>query len=110
VWFGRTAARASQSADHRYRRARYVSTGRWENDTFLLNKKTGQYYKLDDVGTELWALLTNPTGLDMQGIVRELSAVYEVAPQEIAADVSALVTKLISYDVIEINSGTGRQS
>jgi hypothetical protein len=108
VWFARPPAPVRQTADSRYRRASYVAAGRCENATFLLNKKTGRYYKLDDVGTELWTLLRNPVGVDMQEIVHELSAIYEVAPQEIAEDVTALISKLIGYEVIDISSAPGR--
>jgi hypothetical protein len=102
VWFARLSAHVLPTADRRYRRATYVAAGRCENATFLLNKKTGRYYKLDDVGTELWTLLCDPSGVDMHEILRELSAIYEVAPQDIAADVTALITTLIGYDVIDI--------
>jgi hypothetical protein len=109
VWFARSPARTPPTADIQYRAARYVASGRVEDATFLLNKKTGRYYKLDDVGTELWVLLQrNPCGVDMQAILRELSVVYEVPPQTIAADIGTVINTLIGYDVLDIRSGTGR--
>ena len=101
MWFARPPARASQIDGRRYCTARFVAAGRCENATFLLNKKTGRYYKLDDVGTELWTLLRNSVGMPVPEIVRELGAIYDVSPDDIATDVSALVTTLLSYQVIE---------
>lgn len=103
MWFTRSLAPATPGADRRYRKARYVSAGRCENATFLLNKKTGRYYKLDDTGSELWTLLGNPTGVDRQEILRGLGALYDVAPPELAADVDSLIATLVGYDVIEIS-------
>jgi Coenzyme PQQ synthesis protein D (PqqD) len=104
VWFARPLAPPSPTANACYRTAPYVAAGRCENATFLLNKKTGRYFKLDDVGSELWALLRQSPGLDRQQILQSLSQIYEMEEQSIAADVTALITRLVGDDVIEVDS------
>jgi hypothetical protein len=79
----------------------YVAAGRCDGTTFLLNKRTGRYYKLDDVSSELWTLLRRP--LDMEDILRALGTIYDVPPQVLAEDVEGLVTILLDYDVIEMS-------
>lgn len=97
---------ASAAAEPRYRTAQNVAAGTCNDATFLLNKKTGRYYRLDDVGGELWALLRRSpaAGLTAREILQELSAIYEVASQDICEDVSALITTLIQYAVVDIDS------
>jgi hypothetical protein len=88
----------SAVAERRYQRVTHVLGGRRGDDTFLLNKKTGKYYRLDDVGSELWVLLSRP--LAMPDILRELGAIYDSPPRALAEDVSTLVSTLLAYDVI----------
>jgi hypothetical protein len=108
VWLGRGWSRASKEDEPRYRAARDVAAGNCNDCTFLLNKKTGRYYRLDDVGSEVWALLRRSQGLNAQEIVREMSTVYEVAPHEIAEDVNALIVTLVGYAVVHTDATARR--
>jgi hypothetical protein len=99
---------AAEMAEPRYRAAQCVAAGRCNDATFLLNKKTGRYYKLDDVGGELWALLRRSPCLNALEIVHALSTVYDVAPPDITKDVTALIDTLVDYAVIDIESATRR--
>jgi hypothetical protein len=98
VWFSRPRTPVSPIAERRYRKVHYVLAGRRGEETFLLNKKTGKYYRLNDVGSELWAILQRP--LAMPEILDELGMIYEMPPQALTDDVSKLVTTLLGYDVI----------
>jgi hypothetical protein len=91
-------------AEPQYRAANRVAAGYCNDSTFLLNKRTGRYYRLDDVGGELWALLRRSPSLTAREIVQELSTIYEVAPQDIAGDVAQLIATLVGYAVIELES------
>jgi hypothetical protein len=101
VWFSHPRRPASPIHNQRYHTAPYVLAGRRGDNTFLLNKKTGKYYRLDDVGSELWTILRRP--LSMPDLLAELSMIYEMPPQALADDVSTLVATLLSYDVIACN-------
>ena len=104
MWLARRLSDVPAVAEPRYRSAPNVATGYCNEATFLLNKKTGRYYRLDDVGTELWTLLRRSPSLSVREIVRQLSEVYEVAPEGIATDVATLIATLINYAVIEVDS------
>lgn len=84
----------------RYRAVPGVLSGRFEDQTFLLSLATGRYYKLDDVGTEVWQLLRQPKAFP--DILSDLDQVYDIAPPTLAVDVADLMTRLLSYKVIEV--------
>jgi hypothetical protein len=108
VWFARGFPRAPAADAPRYRAARDVVAGQCNDCTFLLNKKTGRYYRLDDVGGEVWALLRRSPGLNAQEITREMSVYYEVAPHTLAEDVNALIATLVGYAVIDADPTVSR--
>lgn len=92
----------TRKGECKYRAARYVAAGRCADETFLLNKLTGKYYKLDDVGSEVWAMLGAP--LRLTEILGELSCIYEVPSENLVNDVTSLLTTLIGYRVVEVVS------
>lgn len=94
--------------ERRYHAAENVASGQCNDATYLLNKAAGRYYRLDDVGSEVWALLCRSPGLNAREIVQELSVVYDMPPQDIADDVSALIDTLTTYGVIASDSTMGR--
>jgi coenzyme PQQ synthesis protein D (PqqD) len=63
-----------------------------DDEAVLLNIETGVYFGLDEVGTEIWNLLT--TGAAKAAIVEALLAKYEVDAGELAADVSDFIATL----------------
>jgi hypothetical protein len=100
VWLARKRPVASAMAEPRYHAVPAVAAGQCNDATYLLNKGTGRYYRLDEVGGELWTLLRRS---------HELSVVYETPPQDIVGDVSALIDTLMTYGVIDVDS-TSRRS
>jgi Transglutaminase-like superfamily/Coenzyme PQQ synthesis protein D (PqqD) len=100
VRLGEFRSAGTRTNTSRYHIVRHVSFGRRADETFLLNRKTGKYYKLDDVGSELWTLLRQP--IDMPAILRELSAIYEMPPEALDADVTRVIDALVHYGMIEV--------
>lgn len=98
MWLSRSRRSKSPTTEHRYQAAPYVLAGRRGDETYLLNKHAGKYYRLDDVSSELWAMLHQP--LAMPDILQKLGAIYEMPPRELADDVSTLITTLLGYGVI----------
>jgi hypothetical protein len=101
VWLARSRTDAQRPIDRHYRKAKHVLACRCSEATFMLNTRSGRYYKLDDVGSELWALLVEP--LSMGRILQELSAVYDVSSDDLRADVGRLITTLLSYEVVDVS-------
>jgi hypothetical protein len=102
VFFVQRPLAVSPTDAQRYRAVPGVLSGRFEDETFLLSLTTGQYYKLDDVGTELWQLLHEPKAFP--DILSDLEHVYDIAPSTLAGDVADLMTRLLGYKVIEVIS------
>ena len=86
----------------RYRAIPGVLSGRFEDETFLLSLATGRYYKLDDVGSEVWRMLHHFRAFPE--IIEDLEHVYDIAPPTLAVDVADLLTRLLGYKVIEVCS------
>ena len=97
--FGGKSSVAVSRSEARYRAAPYVLAGLCVDETFLLNKKTGKYYKLDDVGTEVWTLLRRP--IRVNEILDALSAIYELPSDTLKDDLSDLLMQLVDYHMIE---------
>jgi hypothetical protein len=66
--------------------------------TILLDMASGQYFTLDEVGGRIWELC------DGSKTVREIAAVlvqeYEAAPEQIEADLVALLDELYSDGLV----------
>jgi hypothetical protein len=101
VFFTRHTPIISPTDGRRYRAAPGILSGQFEEETFLLNRNTGRYYKLDDVGGAMWSLLRRP--LSVPEIVGALCQDYDVNPSELATGVTDLLTALVDYKVVEIS-------
>lgn len=66
----------------------------------LLNLKTGVYFGLDPVGTRVWQLLGDHPRLS--AIVEALTAEYEIAEGQCAADLLALVADFEKHALVTI--------
>jgi hypothetical protein len=70
------------------------------DETVLLHLTSGNYYSLDPVGTRFWQLLTEGKTLPQS---RELLlAEYEVAPEQLDADLERLVTELAASGLVHL--------
>ena len=63
-------------------------------EAVLLNLDTGQYYALNQVGARLWHLLLEHRRLEP--VLERMLAEYEVAPEQLQADVDALLEDLLA--------------
>ena len=71
----------------------------------ILNLKNGVYYGLDPVGARIWNLIQQPTTVN---VVRDaIMAEYDVEPDVCQRDLLALLQKLSSEGLIEVNDDTG---
>ena len=78
-----------------------VSSGFVEHSAVLLNKKTNQYYMLDEVGARLWELLRD--GKSLRDSHQVLLEEYAVEPARLEQDVLELLEDLGQHGLVEID-------
>jgi hypothetical protein len=78
-----------------------VTFGFVEASAVLLNKRTNQYYMLDQVGARLWELLQAGKSLRDSHLV--LLGEYEVEPARLEQDLLELLEDLRQHGLVEIN-------
>ncbi len=67
----------------------------------ILQLQTGIYYILDAVGGRVWALLQQPTRIDQ--LRDNLLSEYDVAPDRLERDLTALLDDLAAEGLIEFH-------
>ena len=71
-----------------------------KEETVMMSLETDRYYALDAVGTEVWALLEQPTSLtDLCAALREI---FDVEPGTCLREVSSLVETLIDEKLVRV--------
>jgi hypothetical protein len=77
----------------------------WRNlqgESVLLDLKSGVYFGLDSVGTRIWALLQDHD--DLQGVLAELLAEYDVSEETCSRDLLNLVSVLTEKGLLQTKS------
>jgi len=69
-----------------------------DGETVLVNLRTGSYYSLVDVGTDIWTELQ--AGRTAQEILTPLYAAYNSPPAEIETAVRQLLASLVQEDLL----------
>jgi len=72
-----------------------------EGEAVLLNLENGQYYSLDEVGTRMWALLTEHGEVELatQAMLEE----YDVDEEELRRDMLHLVEELAMHGLVHVD-------
>jgi hypothetical protein len=66
----------------------------------FLHLNTEKYFGLDETGTAVWkAVTSSPT---IEDAYQELSATYQVEPEQLRADLKSLLQELIDNGLLEI--------
>ena len=71
-----------------------------DEEMVLLNLVSGKYFSLDDVGTRMWALMTEYEQL--KAVHQALLEEYKVDPQQLEQDLLALADKLAANGLLQI--------
>ena len=71
----------------------------------ILNIKSGVYYGLDPIGARIWTLMQEPR--EVLEIQNTITGEYDVAPDQCARDLMALLEKLLAEGLIEIKASSG---
>lgn len=70
----------------------------FDDETVLLNLKSGTYYSLDSVGAEVWTLIES--GQDFGGMTEALSKRYSMAADELMPHLRCFLQELLEEDLI----------
>lgn len=82
-----------------FRLAQDVLVQKVANEMVILNPSDGQYYGLDEIGTQIVQRLL--AGDDIQSIIRKLTEEYDVGQDQLERDIQALISKLERHALIE---------
>lgn len=69
------------------------------DETVILDLESGMYFGLDSVGARIWQLLA--TGASLESISKTLLEQYEVAQEQLEADVLKLAQELLQRKLIQ---------
>ncbi len=71
-----------------------------DEESLFLNLESECYFGLDDVGTRMWAALTEASSI--QEAYEALLAEYDVPPEILERDLTALIEKLSQHGLVEL--------
>jgi hypothetical protein len=71
-----------------------------EGEAVLMSIGNGKYYKLDDIGTRVWALIETPTSLG--AICDQLVKEFNVERDVCQADVSAMLERMMGQNLVRV--------
>ena len=66
----------------------------------ILSLQDGQYFGLDETGTQIWKLLQ--TEHDLDSIAEQLVSEYDVTREKVRSDVDQFIQELVSAKLIAI--------
>jgi len=69
-----------------------------DGESVLLNLDSEMYYGLDAVGTRIWTRVAESDSI--QAALLQLQAEYDVAPDQLAADVHTLLDNLVQRGLL----------
>jgi len=68
----------------------------------LMSVENGEYYKLDDIGSRIWALSEKPMAFG--SLCDALTAEFEVSAEQCEADVTKLMEKMLERKLVVANA------
>jgi len=71
--------------------------------TVLLNLDSGRSFMLDDVGARAWSVLMSSASI--QDAYDSLLSEYQVEPEQLRTDLSALIVDLEAQGLLEVRRG-----
>lgn len=71
-----------------------------DGEIVIMDSKSGDYYKMNSIGTRIWELITNP--LPIEEIVLQLQREYEIDNQSCRQEVANFIENLSEKKLIII--------
>ncbi len=75
-------------------------TAEVDGEIVMVNVEHGQYYGLDDIGSDIWERIE--PACSFAALTDSLSADYEADRETIAADVRALLERMAAQEVVRL--------
>jgi len=72
-----------------------------QGESVVLNLRTEKYFGLDEVGTRVWALLTDADSI--QSAYDRLVVEYDVDPGQLRVDIERLIGELVEHGLLIVN-------
>jgi hypothetical protein len=72
-----------------------------DGEAVLMSVEKGRYYGLDDVGTEIWRRLEQPTRIER--LVTAMKEHFEGDPETIETEVLAFLTNMAEQELLEVH-------
>jgi hypothetical protein len=96
-----SAAATSRIADATIiSRSPSVVTAEVDGEVVMMSIEQGQYFGLDDIGSDIWKRLDPPCAF--ADLIDRLAADYDADRASIAADVRALLESMAERDVVRL--------
>jgi hypothetical protein len=77
-----------------------VVTAEIDGEVVMMSIEQGQYFGLDDIGSDIWKRLEPPCAF--ADLIERLAADYDADRAKIAADVLALLETMAARDVVRL--------
>jgi hypothetical protein len=77
-----------------------VLTAEVDGEVVMMSIEQGQYFGLDDIGSDIWRRLDPPCAF--ADLIDRLAADYDADRASIAADVRTLLARMAAHDVVRL--------
>jgi hypothetical protein len=78
-----------------------VLTAEIDGEVVMMSIEQGQYFGLDDIGSDIWKRLDSPCAF--ADLIDRLAADYDAERASIAADVRSLLESMAARDVVRLD-------
>ena len=87
-------------ADTRLQRDSDIVAAAMGREIAMMEMESGKYFVLDEIAASIWTRLESPA--TMRELCDELSAHYDVTPDQCAADVAPFLERLLARRLVRI--------
>jgi hypothetical protein len=77
-----------------------VLTAEVDGEVVMMSIEQGRYFGLDDIGSDIWRRIEPPCSFAV--LVDRLASDYDADRATIAADVQALLDRMVAQDVVRL--------
>lgn len=75
-----------------------------DGEEVILHPETGTYHGLNEVGTEIWDRIQEPTPVD--DLATAIATEYDAADERVRTDVESFLADLLAADLIRVDDET----
>lgn len=72
-----------------------------DGETVIMDSKSGEYFKMNSLGTRIWELITEPLAIRL--IIEKLLAEYATDPKTCKDEVEIFISDLLNKKLVTAN-------